>query len=46
MLEVNYFFLGRLHRKNGSPYKAASNFRIALELIEAKLKSKVGARSE
>lgn len=30
MLEVNYFFLGRLYRKNGSPYKASVNFKIAL----------------
>lgn len=33
MLEVNYFYSGRLARKNGSPIKAISAFNIALELI-------------
>ncbi len=33
MLEVNYFFLGRLARKNGSNLKAISYFKRALELI-------------
>jgi uncharacterized protein HemY len=37
MLEVNYFFLGRLARKNGSHPKAIKAFNTALELIEAKL---------
>ena len=45
MLEVNYFFLGRLARKNGSQIKAINAFRTALELIEVKLASK-GSRSE
>jgi len=33
MLEVNYFFLGRLGRKNNSPIKAISAFKTALDLI-------------
>ena len=40
MLEVNYFFLGRLARKNGSPLKAISAFKTALQLIEGKMKLK------
>jgi uncharacterized protein HemY len=37
MLEVNYFFLGRLARKNKSFTRAISAFKTALELIEGKL---------
>ena len=45
MLEVNYFYLGRLARKNSSPLKAVGAFRTALELIENKLRAK-GVRNE
>lgn len=46
MLEINYFFAGRLARKNGSLIKAISAFNTALELIETKLASKQSARSK
>lgn len=45
MLEINYFYAGRLARKNGSHIKAINAFSTALELIETKLGSKYSARS-
>lgn len=40
MLEINYFYLGRLSRKNGNLTKALTSFGTCLELIEGKLNSK------
>jgi hypothetical protein len=45
MLEINYFYAGRLARKNGSHIKAINAFNTALELIETKLGLKHNARS-
>lgn len=33
MLEVNYFYLGRLRRKNNNKNKAIEAFKEALEMI-------------
>jgi hypothetical protein len=46
MLEVNYFYLGRLHRKNSNKQKAIDAFKEALNLIDFKINAKSSTKNE
>jgi hypothetical protein len=46
MLEVNYFYLGRLHRKNKTLQKGIEAFKEGLTLIDFKINSKFTSKNE